>query len=135
MICLMIYIQPLSLHSIRKIKLKPISLHKHIHPDFCFSRCLSLALILRWRLSAIKVLLDLEWGITGDNMKEIVPEGAQIIRQKSGTRYWMKFLKQILESKCRTGSSLSKSKPGIDSILCEKNMTLNQCIVFELCVP
>ena len=42
MICLMISAQPhLSTHSEKSSK--PISLHKHIHPNFCFSRFLSVA--------------------------------------------------------------------------------------------
>ena len=43
MICLMMYVRPLiSTNSERSSK--PISLHKHIHPNFCFSRFLSVAL-------------------------------------------------------------------------------------------
>ena len=42
MICLMMYVRPLlSTHSERSSK--PISLHKHIHPNFSFSRFLSVA--------------------------------------------------------------------------------------------
>ena len=42
MICLMMYVQPLvSTHSGRSSN--PISLHKHIHPNFSFSRFLSVA--------------------------------------------------------------------------------------------
>ena len=45
MICLMIYVRPLlSTHS--EGSSKPISLHKHIHPNFCFPWFLSLALTL-----------------------------------------------------------------------------------------
>ena len=77
-ICLMMYIQPLlSTHSERSSK--PISLHKHIHPNFFFSRFLSMVPTLanysslflgglvhlesafRWRLSTIKILLELEY--------------------------------------------------------------------------
>ena len=69
-----------SLHSFRN--LKAISLHKHIHPNFCFSWYLSVALtpamsmvndysfllfclvclesVFRWRLSATKILLELK---------------------------------------------------------------------------
>ena len=80
MICLMMYVRPLlSSHSERSSK--PISLHKHIHPNFCFSQFVSLALtfvmsqvndysffcffclvhpesVFRWRLSTIKILLE-----------------------------------------------------------------------------
>ena len=43
LICLMMYVWPLlSTHSERS--LKPKSLHKHIHPNFCFSWYLSMAL-------------------------------------------------------------------------------------------
>ena len=83
MICLMMYVQPLlSTHSERSSK--PISLHKHIHPNFSFSQFLSVAptlsmsqahdysslfffglvhleSVFRWRLSAIKILLELEY--------------------------------------------------------------------------
>ena len=81
MICLMMYIQPLlSTHS--ETNSKPISLHKHIHPNFCFCWYLSVALtpamsqvndysflifclvqlesVFRWRLSTIKILLQLK---------------------------------------------------------------------------
>ena len=45
MICLMMYIWPLLFtHSERSSK--PISLHKHIHPNFCLSLFLSMALTL-----------------------------------------------------------------------------------------
>ena len=78
LICLMMYVWPLlSTHSEKS--LKPKSLHKHIHPNFCFSWYLSMAMTLlclrlmiigfccfclvclesvfRWRLSTIKILL------------------------------------------------------------------------------
>ena len=79
MICLMMYIQPrLSTHSERSSK--PISLHKHIHLNFCLFWFLSVAptpamlvndysfrlflfsvprVFFRWRLSAIKIQLEL----------------------------------------------------------------------------
>ena len=45
MICLMMYVRPLlSTHSVGS--LKPISLHKHIHPKFRFPRSVSMALSL-----------------------------------------------------------------------------------------
>ena len=82
MICLMMSVRPLlSTHSERSSK--PISLHKHIHPNFSFSWFLSVALTLvmsqvndygfcffclmhlesafRRRLCAIKILLELEF--------------------------------------------------------------------------
>ena len=80
MICLMMYVQPL-LSTRSKRNSKPISLHKHIQPNFCFSWFLSVALtraiclrlmflvfhffclvclqsVFRWRLSIIKILLE-----------------------------------------------------------------------------
>ena len=80
MICLMMYVRPrLSTHS--EGSSKPISLHKHIHPNFRFPWSLSMALTLamsqvydysfllclvclesvfRWRLGTIKILLKSE---------------------------------------------------------------------------
>ena len=82
MICLMMFVWPLlSTHSERSSK--PISLQKHIKTNFCLSQSLSMALtpamsqvndysffcffcllclesVFRWRLSAIKILLELE---------------------------------------------------------------------------
>ena len=81
MICLMMYVWPLlSTHS--EGSSNPISLHKRIHPNFCFPWFLSMALTLamsqvydycfllclaylesvfRWRLGTIKILLELEY--------------------------------------------------------------------------
>ena len=80
MISLMMYVRPLlSTHS--EGSSKPISLHKHIHPNLCFSWFFSMTLtsamsqmndyqfllfclvrresVFRWRLSAIKIILEL----------------------------------------------------------------------------
>ena len=43
MICLMIFVLPL-LSTYSERSSEPISLHKHVHPDFCFSEFLSMAL-------------------------------------------------------------------------------------------
>ena len=45
MICLMMYVRPL-LFTLSERSSKPISLYKHIHPNFCFSWFLSVALTL-----------------------------------------------------------------------------------------